>query len=482
MALQTMENSSEETDQFGLNSILKLQHEAFRKEPYPSYKVRKDRLKRLSSLVADNQKQIADAIKSDFVCRSEHESRLIEVLASLQSIQYASHKLKKWMSKRHRGTAKWFLPGSNYIMPQPLGVVGVMAPWNYPVNLAVAPAATAIAAGNRVMLRMSEYTPATTNLFDELVKTQFDADEMTVFGGEADLAQSFSSLPFDHLLFTGSTSVGRSVMAAAAKNLTPVTLELGGKSPVIIAEDYPIEEAAQRVGWGKAFNAGQTCIAPDYAFVPAAKLDSFISAFQKFFIKRYGNKDSEFYTSIVNERFHKRLTNLVEDAKSKGAVVHRLEQSETVAPDGQNKFLPCVIVDPPEDALVSQEEIFGPILVVKTYSKLDDVLNYINDGERPLALYPFVKSSNVLNKIMRHTHSGGVAINDVMIHFLQEDLPFGGVGASGFGKYHGPEGFETFSNMKPVFKQRGIGGFTGVKTLYPPYGSLTNFMIRIMGA
>lgn len=479
-AISQWEKNTQCIDECSLQDVFEKQCMAFRSETYPSIKVRKDRLDRLSDLLLTNQKTLIEAVFSDFGYRAEHETRLAEIMASVQSIHYMKSNLRKWMRKRSRTTAKWFLPARNFLFPQPLGVVGIMAPWNYPINLAVAPAATAIAAGNRVLLRMSEHTPATTELFASLVKSKFDKEELAIFGGNAEFAQSFSSLPLDHLFFTGSTAVGRHVMKAAAENLTPVTLELGGKSPVIISEEYPILEAAERIAWGKGFNAGQTCIAPDYIFLPEGRVPEFVKAYQKFFKERYSANDWSNYTSIVNAQFYNRLKTMILEAHEKGAQIYQFEAHSELG-EKVRKLLPTIIVNPPDNSRVMTEEIFGPILPIITYSKRSEVIDKIQTGPRPLALYYFTKNSDFSKQVLQETHSGGVTMNDVLIQFVQEDRPFGGVGASGMGRYHGPEGFDTFSHLKPVCQQRGLAGFTGIKLLYPPHGKLADFMIKLMG-
>lgn len=463
-----------------LRQTLALQRRAIAAEAYPSYAVRSGRLKRLSHMIKDNQPAIIKALTEDFGHRAAHETRMVEIVSSLASIDYMQSQLRRLMNRRKRSTSIWFLPGKNYIAPQPLGIIGIMSPWNYPVNLAISPLAAALAAGNRAVIRMSEYTPATTALIASLIARTFKEDEVAVYGGDAEFAAYFSRQKFDHILFTGSTRVGRHVMMAAAENLTPVTLELGGKSLVIIAPDYDIKEAAERIAWGKVFNAGQTCIAPDYAFVPRDKIDIFAKAVIGFFENKITQDNSEDYTSIINERFYARLNALVKDAKDQGAKVLEAAMAPQLVQSANRAFPLTIIISDNPDALIAQEEIFGPILLVQAYDDMSDAVDYINARAHPLALYLFTHSPETKDQIIQQTTSGGVAINEVMLHFLQVDMPFGGVGGSGFGKYHGAEGFETFSNMKPVFEQKGIGKFTGLKTLYPPYGKLANIMIKLM--
>ncbi|AXQ30528.1 coniferyl aldehyde dehydrogenase [Solimonas sp. K1W22B-7] len=469
------------TRQSSLRAIFNAQRMAFERDSNPPLQVRIDRLRRLHALIVENAPAIIQAVAQDFGHRSTEESRIAEIGGTVANIHYAIRNLRRWMRSRRRSTSIWFLPGSNSVLPQPLGVVGVMAPWNYPVNLAVAPLASALAAGNRAMVKMSELTPATTETLKRLIALAFDESEIAIIGGDAGVAAAFSSLPFDHLLFTGSTRVGRMVMAAAAQNLTPVTLELGGKCPVIVDADYPIEEAAHRILWGKTFNAGQTCVAPDYVLLPKGSLAAFASALSRHYLAHFPRGAGESsYSSVIDPRAYERLQSLVQGAREAGAVIQEIEQH---TPDhaAARKFPLTLVINPPPDSRIMREEIFGPVLPVFEHDGLDDAIRRVNAGERPLGLYYFGRSSERQRAVLDRTVSGGVSINDVMLQFLQVDLPFGGVGASGFGRYHGQEGFETFSHLKPVFMQRGLGSFTGLKLLYPPYGNLARRLIGLMG-
>jgi coniferyl-aldehyde dehydrogenase len=354
-----------------------------------------------------------------------------------------------------------------------------MVPFNFPINLAVGPLSSALAAGNRVMLKMSELTPAIGELFAGLVSDRFSPEQVVVVNGGMETSQEFAALPFDHLLFTGSTAVGRHIMRAAAENLTPVTLELGGKSPVIIGDDYPLAWAAQRIVWGKLFNAGQICIAPDYVLVPEGKEREFASyaqaAARKMYPKLAGNDD---YTAVINDNHYQRLTATVDDARAKGAVIETA--ADPAESRGERKLPFTVVLDPTDDMRVSQEEIFGPVLPVRGYGSVDDAISYVNEHPRPLALYVFSNEQATQDKVLEQTTSGGVSINDTLMHYMQDDMPFGGVGPSGMGVYHTGEGFETFSHLKPVFRQRGLGPFTGAQLLYPPYGPVTNVLLKLM--
>ncbi|WP_158595836.1 aldehyde dehydrogenase family protein [Oleomonas cavernae] len=457
------------------------QAKAFHGDSNPDRRTRGDRLHRLGEMVKANRQRIIEAVASDFGTRAAEEIRLTEIAASLAQIDYARKNLRRWMRPRRRSTSIWFLPGSGRVICQPLGVVGVMAPWNLPFNLALAPAVAAIAAGNRVIIKMSEAAPATGELTRAIVRERMDETELSVVLGAADVAQAFADLPWNHLLFTGSTSVGRKVALAAARNLVPVTLELGGKSPVIVDRDFPIEEAAKRVAWGKAFNAGQICVAPDYAFVPREKVHDFAQAFlaqgRRYFP---GGIMDDAYTSIIDERGVSRLEGLLGAARQMGAEVLSLGEMTDVS--RRSRKIPLsLVIDPPRDSSIMTNEIFGPLLVVLGYDKIDEAIAFIRSRENPLGLYYFGHDKATRGRILSETLSGGVAINDVMLQYLQVDLPFGGVGASGIGRYHGTEGFDTFSHHRAVFTQRGPLGVTGLKFLYPPYGAIGKRLISMMG-
>jgi len=376
---------------------------------------------------------------------------------------------------RRRSTGLWFKPASSRIMPQPLGVVGIVVPWNYPLYLAIGPLTAAIAAGNRALVKMSEAAPKTGELFAQLVARHFPPERIAVVNGGPEVAKAFTALPFDHLLFTGSTSVGAEVMRAAAGNLTPVTLELGGKSPAIVGRGFPVAEAASRILYGKCLNAGQTCIAPDYALVPEERVDAFVAAARDTVARLYPQLASTpDYTAIVNDRQHQRLLALLEDARSRGATVVDL------APGGETaarKMSPKIVLGATDAMRVLREEIFGPILPVVAYRTLDEAIAYVNARPRPLALYAFEHDSHAIEQVIARTVSGGVAVNETILHVAQDDLPFGGVGPSGMGRYHGRDGFETFSVMKAVFYQ---SRFNGLKLFRPPYGARFEALARYL--
>jgi coniferyl-aldehyde dehydrogenase len=463
----------------GLATLLAVQRKAFLSEGAPSAEQRRDDLSAVADLLTGNRKAIIKALREDFGARSGYETEIADIATTLHTVKFARRKLTRWMQPRKRSTGIWFLPAANRIVPQPKGCIGIIVPFNFPINLAVGPLASALAAGNRAMLKMSELTPHVGDLLARLIAERFSAEKIVVVNGGLEVSQEFASLPFDHLLFTGSTAVGRHIMRAAAENLTPVTLELGGKSPVIVGDDYPLAWAAERIVWGKLFNAGQICIAPDYVLVPQGKEREFAAyaeaAARKHYPKLAGNDD---YTAVINDHHYQRLTDTLADARSKGAVI---ESAADPAESRSERKLPLtVVLDPSDDMRVMQDEIFGPVLPVRGYGSVDDAISYVNERDRPLALYLFSNKASTQEKVLQETTSGGVAINDTLMHYMQDDMPFGGVGPSGMGSYHTGEGFDTFSHLKPVFKQRGIGSFTGAKLLYPPYGPVTNVLLKLM--
>ena len=446
-----------------LQSLLEQQRRAFQADPYPSAADRAQWLDALHRLLASNQQVIIEAISADFGNRSADETRLAEIMPSLHGIHYARRRLQRWMKPSRRSVGLAFQPASAKVVYQPLGVVGIIVPWNYPLYLAIGPLIGALAAGNRVMLKMSESTSATGLLLKDLLAQVFPEDQVVVVLGEADVGIAFSRLPFDHLLFTGSTSIGRQVMRAAAENLTPVTLELGGKSPAIVSANVPLADAAERIAFGKTLNAGQTCVAPDYVLVPRARIEGFIEAYRQVIRRFYPQlSDNPDYTSIINPRQQARLQDYLDDAQARGArLLPLFEQS-------QDRRMPHhLLLDVSDEMRVMQDEIFGPLLPIVPYDDLEQALAYVNARPRPLALYYFGYDKAEQQTVLERTHSGGVCLNDTLLHVAQDDLPFGGVGPSGMGHYHGHEGFLTFSKAKGVFiKQR----FNASRLIYPPYG------------
>jgi acyl-CoA reductase-like NAD-dependent aldehyde dehydrogenase len=454
---------------------------AARSDPDPSRTERDRRLAALDRLLRDNAGPLAEVVSRDFGHRSSSETRLLELFPSYEAISHARRHLRCWMRPKRRRVALWFQPGRAEVRYQPLGVVGVIVPWNYPLYLAVGPLVAALAAGNRALIKMSEFTPATAKLFAELVAKYFAADEVSVIQGDAGVAQAFSRLPFDHLLFTGSTPVGRHVMRAAAENLTPVTLELGGKSPAIIGPQVlsagGFDKAVERIIVGKCLNAGQTCIAPDYVLLPAGQEQPFVEAARRVVAACYPAIGSTpDYTHVVNERHYARLCGYVDDAKAQGAEV--LELAPGIAPDAVAHRLPPLLLLKVNDGMrVMQDEIFGPLLPVVSYDNLEQAIAFVNARPRPLALYYFDNDRSRIERVLNETVAGGVTINDTLMHIAQDDLPFGGVGPSGMGCYHGFEGFETFSAKKAVFHQSRL---SGIGLFKPPYGARFERLIKLL--
>ena len=435
----------------------------------PTLAERLERLARLRAVVSDNESRFEQAISADFGHRSSTETAIAESLLVLGEIRHAARHLRKWMAPRRVSTALQFMPARNRLIPQPLGVVGIIAPWNYPLQLTLAPAVGALAAGNRVMIKPSELVPRFSALLKEVISAKFDATEIVVTDIDDDISRAFPSLPFDHLIFTGSTRVGRLVAEAAGRNLTPITLELGGKSPAIVDRSADLPEAAQRIAYGKLLNAGQTCIAPDYALVPEAQVQDFAEKVQASMRAMFGaSPDNRDYTSIVNDRHYARLEGLVADAAAKGARIMQPARPDDPAWKSKRKFPPTVVVGATADMTIMQEEIFGPLLPVIGYRDAAEPVAYINKHDRPLALYWFGKDDAARDEVLARTVSGGVTINDCLFHFAQINQPMGGVGASGTGAYHGQWGFDTLSKLKPVFFR---SPFNRLADLYPPYGA-----------
>ena len=446
-----------------LSDLFSAQQHAFNAHLMPSAEQRIEWLQALRKVLATEQQLIAQTISADFSHRSHDETRLAELMPSLEGIDYACKRIQRWMKPSKRKVGLAFQPASAQVVYQPLGVVGVIVPWNYPLFLSIGPLTGALAAGNRVMIKMSEHTPRTAQLLKELLGRVFSEDLVCVVQGEVDVAVAFAELSFDHLLFTGSTQVGKQVMQAAAKNLTPVTLELGGKSPAIISADVPLTDAAERIAFGKTVNAGQTCVAPDYILVPEDRVTEFVAALRSAVLKFYpqlaNNPDC---TAIINQQHRQRLQDTIADALNQGA------QAIAIHPETDDQRLPLtLLLNVTDEMRVMQEEIFGPILPIVSYTSLDDALAYIRQRPRPLALYYFGYQHAEQQYVLNNSHAGGVCINDTLLHAAQHDLPFGGIGPSGMGHYHAHEGFLTFSHSKAVFsKQR----FNAAKLIYPPYG------------
>jgi coniferyl-aldehyde dehydrogenase len=477
-ATTTSGAAAADTSAPSLRALFELQRQAFAREMFPTLAARLDRLERLKLLVEENEQAFIEAISADFGQRSRHETIIGETFFVLAGIAHARKHLRRWMKQRRVRTSFHSLPGASSILPQPLGVAGVVSPWNYPLQLGVGPALAALAAGNRVMLKPSEITPRFSELLAQLVARRFAADEFAVVTGDADTGRAFVQLPFDHLFFTGSTAVGRHVALAAAANLTPVTLELGGKSPVILDEQCDIADSARRIAAGKLFNAGQTCIAPDYALVPRAQQQAFADAFARAVAELYPTLErNPDYTSIVNDRHYARLQQLASAARDAGARVTEINPGGEPQAPGSRKMRPAVLLGVTPEMAVMQEEIFGPLLPILPYERLDDALAFVNARPRPLALYWFGRDRARAQRVLHGTIAGGVTINDVLLHIAQENLPFGGVGDSGTGAYHGEHGFRLFSKEKPVFEQSRLAGTALTR---PPYGKRTNALIATL--
>ncbi|MGF6779425.1 coniferyl aldehyde dehydrogenase [Paraburkholderia sp. GAS334] len=463
-------------DVAALEALLREQRHAYLRAPYPSWETRAAHLKSLRTMLLDNRDALAEAMNADFGNRAKEEVLLAEFLLVKGEIDGALRHGKRWMKSQRRSTNKWLLPARVKVVPQPLGVVGIIAPWNYPVLLAAGPLISALTAGNRAIIKMSELTPRTSALFEQLVAQTFPRDQVAVVNGDAAFAAAFSAQPFDHLLFTGSTQVGRHVMRAAADNLTPVTLELGGKSPAIVGPHARFDYAVDSLVTGKTLNAGQTCVAPDYVLVPRGREQAFIDRARVQMSKLYPdfarNRD---YTSIISARHFERLQRLADEAAAAGAQLHEL--TDTPGDATSRRFPLVAVTNAPDESALMQEEIFGPLLPVVPYDTLDDAIAYINARPRPLSLYLYDDDAATIERVTHETIAGGMAINETLMHLACESLPFGGVGASGMGAYHGYEGFVTFSKMKPVLQQ---GRLNARALVAPPYGRVFNALIKLM--
>lgn len=463
-----------ETDR--MHSVLAAQRASFTTAMPESLNVRRDRMDRAIAMLIDHAEEFSSAVSQDFGHRSREQTLMTDIMPSVSSLKHAKKHMAEW-SRGERRKPKFplgLLGAKAEVVFQPKGVVGVVAPWNFPVSMVFVPLAGILAAGNRAMIKPSEYTEAVSDLMARLVAKYFDASELAVFTGNADIGIAFSKLAFDHLLFTGATSVGKHIMRAAADNLVPVTLELGGKSPTFLGRSANLSQAGERIALGKMMNAGQICLAPDYLLVAKdqelAVIDSLTAGVTKLYPTLLGNDD---YTSVINGRNRERLQSYLDDASAKGAELIEVNPGGEDFGSSNGKKMPLTIVrNPTDDMKVMQEEIFGPILPIKTYKHIDDAIDYVNANDRPLGLYYFGTDKSEEERVLSRTISGGVTVNDVMFHTAMEDLPFGGVGPSGMGHYHGRDGFKTFSHMRAIYRQpkldvAGLGGFK------PPYGSAT---------
>lgn len=463
-------------DAEALANLFALQKKHYLDEPDPSAETRLARLDALMRVIDLGEARLIEAVNADFGNRSRHETLIAEIVMMVSGVRHTKRHLKNWMRPRGAPTPLHMLPARSQLAPQPLGVVGVIAPWNYPVQLALMPAAAALAAGNRVILKPSELTPRTSETMRDLVAKEFDPSVFAVVTGGVELGEAFAATRFDHLVFTGSTAVGRKIAMAAARNLTPVTLELGGKSPAIIDEGADMAAAAQAIAYGKGVNAGQTCIAPDYVLTPHARLDETVRAIADAAGALFPEIDTTpDYTSIISDRHFARLKRLVAEARAAGAEI--IEVGSSNALDPQRKLPFTIVVNPPRNVELMREEIFGPVLPVLSVENRAAAIDLVNEGERPLALYWFGGDNNARDEVLRRTVSGGVCVNDTLWHFAQENLPFGGVGESGIGAYHGIAGFERFSHLKPIFIQ---SKFSSGKMLQPPYTARTDQIIKLV--
>jgi coniferyl-aldehyde dehydrogenase len=471
------EVTTQPTDAERFSHILEVQRAAYLRDGAPSLAARRSDLNNLKAALIARRSAIEEAINTDFGHRSRHETAMMEIVGVVQGIDYLQRNLRRFMRPTRRRIALPLRFGTNRIEYQPLGVVGVISPWNYPVNLSLMPVVTAIAAGNRVMLKPSKLTPATNTVLASMLSEVFPPEQVTIVSGDG---SAFSSLPFDHLVFTGSTEVGRAVMKAASENLVPVTLELGGKSPTIVAKGHVRDQTVSDIVFGKLLSGGQTCIAPDYALVHESEIDAFIASYDRLVKAAYPDgPTSKDYTSIVNDKQYSILTDLIDDARTHGARIIEVGHRPGEAVHRPHTLAPTVVLGVTDDMRIAHEEIFGPILPIFPYRDIDDAINYVNARPRPLALYYFGNDGPDQRKVLDSTTSGNVTINGTIMHVAQDDLPFGGVGASGMGKYHGIEGFRTLSHPKGILTQ---GRWNATRLLYAPFGkrtdALLNFFLR----
>ena len=461
-----------ETSADDMQKILDRQKRAYLNDGVVSNEVRHDRLERAVNVIKKNEEKLVDAMSADFGHRSHHQSRFTDIASSIGPLRHAQKNLKRWRKSEKRSA---MFPLSLFgakarVDYQPLGVVGVISPWNFPVNLTFTPLAGVLSAGNRCMIKPSEYTPETSKAMAEAISEEFDIEEIAVVLGGPETGASFSGLPFDHLLFTGATSIAKHVLSAASENLVPVTLELGGKSPVIVGESANMDATAGAIMAGKMMNAGQICLAPDYVFLPKTRVQEFVESSKKAVSKMFPTLlDNPDYTSVINDRHFDRISSYIDEAKQKGVEVVEINPAnEDFRQQPHNKIPPTLIIDPPEELQVMQDEIFGPVMPIKSYDQVEETISYVNDRPRPLGLYYFGSNSKEESDVLNRTTSGGVTVNDVVMHVAQEDLPFGGVGPSGMGSYHGEDGFKRFSHAKAIYTQTKLGAF--LEAVRPPYG------------
>ena len=464
-------------------ATLTRQREDYLQEGVVTAETRIDRLQRGADVLIKYNAKLVDALNTDFTCRPREVTLLTDIGAGIAPMKHAIKHVRKWMKPEKRPTMFPFniLGGRSRIEYQPLGVVGVIAPWNFPVNMVFAPLAGVLAAGNRAMIKPSEFTPATAELLVEMIQEAYDDKEVAIFNGGAEVGQAFSALPFDHMIFTGATSIARHILAAASRNLVPVTLELGGKSPVVISRGADLEKSIGRIMLGKTLNAGQICLAPDYLMVPEEKLQDVIEAAKTAVTNMYPSiLDNPSYTSVINERHFSRLNDYLAEAQERGQTILPINPAgeDFSSQQGTLKIPPTLVPQPADDLKMMEEELFGPLLPIRTYSNFEETIDYINSKPRPLAAYYFGEDAAEENALVSRTTSGGVCVNDVVMHVAQEELPFGGVGPSGMGAYHGQKGFQTFSHAKSVYWQSNfnIGKLGG---MLPPYSKATENTIKM---
>ena len=463
-----------------MRHILEIQKKAFIENGQPTYNQRLDSLKRCIALLETHDEQIVETLNEDFKNRSHQEIMTSEVVQSIRNLNFTIKNLKKWMKPMRRTPSfmAGMLGSKAYVEPSPLGSVGIIAPWNFPVGMVFYPAASVLASGNRIMAKPSEFTPQTAQLIKDAVSKYFDESEFAVVLGGPEVGAEFTKLPFDHLLYTGSGRIAKKVLANTAENLVPTTLELGGKSPTIIGKDADMELAAKRIMFVKTMNAGQICLSPDYIFLPRGKEEAFLKAASKAFDEFYPDDNKSEYTSMVNETHFERMQTYVSDATEKGAKVHSLGNFDSAE---NNIMTTKILMDVNDGMKVMQDEIFGPLLPVMLYDDISEVINYVNSHDHPLGLYYFGNSNSEQQNVIKNTRSGGVTINDAMFHIMQSELPFGGVGASGYGYYHGREGFMNFSNMRSVYYQ--TNNDSAFAMLRPPknksLGKLQNILKKL---